>query len=162
MLKFQEISSYRNTQISPYGTNNHKASFVKLSLYWNLYFRFRWYHGHLSGREAEKLLLEKGKPGSFLVRESQSKPGDFVLSVLTSEEKLENGERKSRVTHVMIRFQVFDEPSNLIHLKRQGLARTWTFFFCPCCAVTRVCLGMLGRWTWLCLEVTLIWVFFSP
>ncbi|XP_077314226.1 tyrosine-protein phosphatase non-receptor type 11-like isoform X1 [Lithobates pipiens] len=65
----------------------------------------RWYHGHLSGREAEKLLLEKGKPGSFLVRESQSKPGDFVLSVLTSEEKLENGERKSRVTHVMIRFQ---------------------------------------------------------
>ncbi|NP_001085766.1 protein tyrosine phosphatase, non-receptor type 11, b L homeolog [Xenopus laevis] len=65
----------------------------------------RWYHGHLSGKEAEKLLLEKGKPGSFLVRESQSKPGDFVLSVLTSEEKLENGERKSRVTHVMIRFQ---------------------------------------------------------
>ncbi|KAM4703672.1 tyrosine-protein phosphatase non-receptor type 11-like [Rhinophrynus dorsalis] len=65
----------------------------------------RWYHGHLSGREAEKLLLEKGKPGSFLVRESQSKPGDFVLSVLTSEEKLENGERKSRVTHVMIRFK---------------------------------------------------------
>ncbi|XP_075459755.1 tyrosine-protein phosphatase non-receptor type 11-like isoform X2 [Ascaphus truei] len=65
----------------------------------------RWYHGHLSGREAEKLLMEKGKPGSFLVRESQSKPGDFVLSVLTSEEKLENGERKPRVTHVMIRFQ---------------------------------------------------------
>ncbi|KAG8434440.1 hypothetical protein GDO86_012709 [Hymenochirus boettgeri] len=65
----------------------------------------RWYHGHLSGKEAEKLLMEKGKPGSFLVRESQSKPGDFVLSVLTSEEKLENGERKSRVTHVMIRFQ---------------------------------------------------------
>uniref|UniRef100_A0A3Q2Y9S3 SH2 domain-containing protein n=1 Tax=Hippocampus comes TaxID=109280 RepID=A0A3Q2Y9S3_HIPCM len=42
-----------------------------------------WYHGHLSGRDAEKLLTEKGKAGSFLVRESQSKPGDFVLSVLT-------------------------------------------------------------------------------
>uniref|UniRef100_A0A8C2TG71 protein-tyrosine-phosphatase n=1 Tax=Coturnix japonica TaxID=93934 RepID=A0A8C2TG71_COTJA len=41
----------------------------------------RWYHGHLTGKEAEKLLTEKGKPGSFLVRESQSKPGDFVLSV---------------------------------------------------------------------------------
>uniref|UniRef100_A0A8C3JZT3 protein-tyrosine-phosphatase n=1 Tax=Calidris pygmaea TaxID=425635 RepID=A0A8C3JZT3_9CHAR len=40
----------------------------------------RWYHGHLTGKEAEKLLTEKGKPGSFLVRESQSKPGDFVLS----------------------------------------------------------------------------------
>ncbi|KAF6198614.1 hypothetical protein GE061_008366 [Apolygus lucorum] len=53
----------------------------------------RWFHGHLSGKEAEKLILEKGKNGSFLVRESQSKPGDFVLSVRTDD----------KVTHVMIR-----------------------------------------------------------
>lgn len=66
----------------------------------------RWYHGHLSGRDAEKLLTEKGKAGSFLVRESQSKPGDFVLSVLTNEEKHENVDRKTKVTHVMIRYQV--------------------------------------------------------
>jgi hypothetical protein len=26
-------------------------------------------------------MLDKGKNGSFLVRESQSKPGDFVLTV---------------------------------------------------------------------------------
>ncbi|XP_038677679.1 tyrosine-protein phosphatase non-receptor type 11b isoform X4 [Scyliorhinus canicula] len=65
----------------------------------------RWYHGHLSGKDAEKLLTDKGKPGSFLVRESLSKPGDFVLSVLTNEEKVENGDRKPRVTHVMIRYQ---------------------------------------------------------
>ncbi|XP_039611514.1 tyrosine-protein phosphatase non-receptor type 11b isoform X1 [Polypterus senegalus] len=65
----------------------------------------RWYHGHLSGKDAEKLLMEKGKAGSFLVRESQSKPGDFVLSVLTNEEKHENVERKTKVTHVMIRYQ---------------------------------------------------------
>ncbi|XP_037129325.1 tyrosine-protein phosphatase non-receptor type 11b isoform X2 [Syngnathus acus] len=65
----------------------------------------RWYHGHLSGRDAEKLLTEKGKAGSFLVRESQSKPGDFVLSVLTHEEKHENIDRKTKVTHVMIRSQ---------------------------------------------------------
>uniref|UniRef100_A0A8C7RNT1 protein-tyrosine-phosphatase n=1 Tax=Oncorhynchus mykiss TaxID=8022 RepID=A0A8C7RNT1_ONCMY len=65
----------------------------------------RWYHGHLSGRDAEKLLMDKGKPGSFLVRESQSKPGDFVLSVLTNEEKHENVDRKTKVTHVMIRHQ---------------------------------------------------------
>uniref|UniRef100_A0A3B3Z8I9 protein-tyrosine-phosphatase n=1 Tax=Periophthalmus magnuspinnatus TaxID=409849 RepID=A0A3B3Z8I9_9GOBI len=64
----------------------------------------RWYHGHLSGRDAEKLLTEKGKAGSFLVRESQSKPGDFVLSVLTNEEKHDN-DRKTKVTHVMIRYQ---------------------------------------------------------
>uniref|UniRef100_H2SW25 protein-tyrosine-phosphatase n=1 Tax=Takifugu rubripes TaxID=31033 RepID=H2SW25_TAKRU len=65
----------------------------------------RWYHGHLSGRDAEKLLTDKGKAGSFLVRESQSKPGDFVLSVLTNEEKHENLDRKTKVTHVMIRYQ---------------------------------------------------------
>ncbi|KAG7276337.1 hypothetical protein CRUP_032392 [Coryphaenoides rupestris] len=67
--------------------------------------QLKWYHGHLSGRDAEKLLLEKGRVGSFLVRESQSKPGDFVLSVLTNEEKPENVDRRTKVTHVMIRFQ---------------------------------------------------------
>lgn len=55
----------------------------------------RWFHGNLSGKEAEKLILERGKSGSFLVRESQSKPGDFVLSVRTDD----------KVTHVMIRWQ---------------------------------------------------------
>lgn len=44
-------------------------------------------------------MLERGKNGSFLVRESQSKPGDFVLSVRTDD----------RVTHVMIRSQVSDQ-----------------------------------------------------
>ncbi|XP_065792956.1 tyrosine-protein phosphatase non-receptor type 11-like isoform X2 [Muntiacus reevesi] len=63
----------------------------------------RWYHGHLSGKEAEKLLMEKGCPGSFLVRESQSKPGDFVLSVLTQQ--LDRVDRQPRVTHIMIHFQ---------------------------------------------------------
>ena len=56
---------------------------------------FRWFHGHLSGKEAERL-LEKGKNGSFLVRESQSKPGEYVLSVRTDD----------KVTHVMIRCMV--------------------------------------------------------
>ena len=55
----------------------------------------RWFHGHLSGKAAEKL-LEKGKNGSFLVRESQTKPGDYVLSVRNED----------KTTHVMIRCQV--------------------------------------------------------
>ncbi|XP_065348923.1 tyrosine-protein phosphatase non-receptor type 11-like isoform X1 [Cloeon dipterum] len=55
----------------------------------------RWFHGHLSAKEAEKMITDKGKNGSFLVRESQSKPGDYVLSVRTED----------RVTHVMIRCQ---------------------------------------------------------
>lgn len=63
----------------------------------------RWFHGHLSGKEAEKLILEKGKNGSFLVRESQSKPGDYVLSVRTDD----------KVTHVMIRCQVLHYTHSL-------------------------------------------------
>ncbi|KDR10028.1 hypothetical protein L798_15690, partial [Zootermopsis nevadensis] len=85
----------------------------------------RWFHGHLSGKEAEKLILEKGKNGSFLVRESQSKPGDYVLSVRTDD----------RVTHVMIRCQDnfydvgggerFDSLSELIeHYKKNPMVET--------------------------------------
>lgn len=95
---------------------------------------FRWYHGHLSGRDAEKLLMEKGKPGSFLVRESQSKPGDFVLSVLTNEEKHENVDRKTKVTHVMIRYQVWKR----LEIRRLARAR-WIFrkhYLSPCAAYT--------------------------
>ncbi|CAH3121789.1 unnamed protein product, partial [Porites lobata] len=58
----------------------------------------RWFHGHMSGKEAETMMLDKGKNGSFLVRESQSKPGDFVLTV-----RLED-----KITHVMIRYLVGD------------------------------------------------------
>ena len=66
----------------------------------------RWFHGHLAGKEAEKL-LSKGKIGSFLVRESNSKPGDYVLNVKTNDD---------RVTHVMIR-SVFFGPfsTNFCH-----------------------------------------------
>ncbi|XP_055340140.1 tyrosine-protein phosphatase non-receptor type 11-like [Paramacrobiotus metropolitanus] len=54
----------------------------------------RWFHGYLSGKEAETQLRDKGKTGSFLVRESQSKPGQYVLSVRTDD--------KLPVTHIMI------------------------------------------------------------
>ncbi|XP_005180482.1 tyrosine-protein phosphatase corkscrew isoform X2 [Musca domestica] len=86
---------------------------------------FPWFHGNLSGKEGEKLLLERGKNGSFLVRESQSKPGDFVLSVRTDD----------KVTHVMIRWQdnkydvgggePFNTLSELIeHYKRNPMVET--------------------------------------
>ncbi|XP_012156236.1 tyrosine-protein phosphatase corkscrew isoform X4 [Ceratitis capitata] len=86
---------------------------------------FPWFHGNLSGKEAEKLILDRGKNGSFLVRESQSKPGDFVLSVRTDD----------KVTHVMIRWQdkkydvgggePFDTLSELIeHYKRNPMVET--------------------------------------
>ncbi|KAH8235657.1 hypothetical protein KR032_004938 [Drosophila birchii] len=86
---------------------------------------YTWFHGNLSGKEAEKLILERGKNGSFLVRESQSKPGDFVLSVRTDD----------KVTHVMIRWQdkkydvgggeSFGTLSELIeHYKRNPMVET--------------------------------------
>ncbi|XP_064555475.1 tyrosine-protein phosphatase corkscrew isoform X1 [Drosophila montana] len=86
---------------------------------------YTWFHGNLSGKEAEKLILERGKNGSFLVRESQSKPGDFVLSVRTDD----------KVTHVMIRWQdkkydvgggeSFATLSELIeHYKRHPMVET--------------------------------------
>nr|XP_049693231.1 tyrosine-protein phosphatase corkscrew isoform X2 [Helicoverpa armigera] len=53
----------------------------------------KWFHGVMSAKEAEHLIMEKGKNGSFLVRESQVHPGEFVLTVRV----------RGHVTHVMIR-----------------------------------------------------------
>ncbi|XP_075991111.1 tyrosine-protein phosphatase non-receptor type 11-like isoform X2 [Anticarsia gemmatalis] len=55
----------------------------------------KWFHGVMSAKEAEHLIMEKGKNGSFLVRESQAHPGEYVLSVRV----------RGRVSHVMIRRQ---------------------------------------------------------
>lgn len=41
-----------------------------------------WFHGKISRDAAEKLLKEEGEDGVFLVRESNTSPGDYVLSVL--------------------------------------------------------------------------------
>lgn len=87
----------------------------------------RWFHGPLSAKDADKLLGEKGKNGSFLVRQSQSKPGDYVLSVRTEADK---------TTHVMIRrcedgrYDVgggerFDNLTDLVeHYKRNPMVET--------------------------------------
>ncbi|KAJ0183666.1 hypothetical protein K1T71_000089 [Dendrolimus kikuchii] len=55
----------------------------------------KWFHGVMSAKEAEHLIMEKGKNGSFLVRESLAHPGEYVLSVRV----------RGRVSHVMIRKQ---------------------------------------------------------
>ncbi|XP_026807619.1 tyrosine-protein phosphatase non-receptor type 11-like [Rhopalosiphum maidis] len=58
----------------------------------------RWFHGQMSRKEAEYLILEKGRPGSYLVRESQSDPGNYVLTVNVDDKVAEikirfNGEK---------------------------------------------------------------------
>ncbi|CAG7834295.1 unnamed protein product [Allacma fusca] len=85
----------------------------------------RWFHGDIAGKQAEKVLLDKAKPGSFLVRESQSQPGLYVISCRTDE----------TVTHVKIRCQggkydvgggeKFDSLSDLIeHCKKNPMVDT--------------------------------------
>ena len=41
---------------------------------------FRWYHGQVTRGSTEQLLLGK-EPGIYLVRDSKTSTGDFVLSV---------------------------------------------------------------------------------
>ncbi|XP_031431482.1 tyrosine-protein phosphatase non-receptor type 6 [Clupea harengus] len=90
----------------------------------------RWYHGHLSGPNAEKLLRERDESGTFLVRESLSKPGDFVLSALTDETAKSGGGK--RVSHIKIMCQndqytvggteLFDTLADLVeHFKKKGI-----------------------------------------
>uniref|UniRef100_A0A3Q4BLB3 protein-tyrosine-phosphatase n=1 Tax=Mola mola TaxID=94237 RepID=A0A3Q4BLB3_MOLML len=102
----------------------------------------RWYHGHLSGPNAEKLLVARDEPDTFLVRESLSKPGDFVLSVLTNE-RSKTGTK--RVSHIKIMCQndrytvggseMFDSLTDLVeHYKRIGIEEmsgNWVFFKQP-------------------------------
>uniref|UniRef100_A0A672LUK3 protein-tyrosine-phosphatase n=1 Tax=Sinocyclocheilus grahami TaxID=75366 RepID=A0A672LUK3_SINGR len=114
-----------------YGSQTHNPGPALTS---NTYFLplcfciFRWYHGHLPGPNAEKLLRERDEPGTFLVRESLSKPGDFVLSVLTDD--MTSAGR--RVSHIKImcnndRYTVggkdiFDTLADLVeHFKRSGI-----------------------------------------
>lgn len=44
-----------------------------------------WFFGPIKRVDAEKMLLMHGESGSFLIRESESKPGDFSLSLRDGE-----------------------------------------------------------------------------
>ncbi|KPJ10305.1 Tyrosine-protein phosphatase corkscrew [Papilio machaon] len=66
----------------------------------------KWFHGIMSAKDAEQLIMEKGRNGSFLVRESLTHPGEYVLSVRV----------RGRVSHVMIRRQI--SPETKSSLKR--------------------------------------------
>lgn len=58
-----------------------------------------WFHGSISGAEAEELVRNHGVDGSFLVRESQSNLGGYVLTIRTKDEI----SQADKVDHIMIR-----------------------------------------------------------
>uniref|UniRef100_A0A8C4NIM6 NCK adaptor protein 2 n=1 Tax=Eptatretus burgeri TaxID=7764 RepID=A0A8C4NIM6_EPTBU len=43
-----------------------------------------WYHGRMSRQQAEALLNERGQDGDFIVRDSESSPNDFSISLKAS------------------------------------------------------------------------------
>lgn len=53
----------------------------KLFLHFHvLFILFSWYYGRITRADAERLLMNKHE-GAFLIRISESSPGDFSLSV---------------------------------------------------------------------------------
>lgn len=43
--------------------------------------RCRWYSGRISRQLAEEILMKRNHLGAFLIRESESSPGEFSVSV---------------------------------------------------------------------------------
>uniref|UniRef100_A0A2K6A5Z6 protein-tyrosine-phosphatase n=1 Tax=Mandrillus leucophaeus TaxID=9568 RepID=A0A2K6A5Z6_MANLE len=77
----------------------------------------KWFHGHLSGKEAEKLLTDKTKYGN-----SQSQPGDFVLSVCTGDDK---GESNDELKYDVGGGERFDSLTDLAeHYKKNPMVET--------------------------------------
>uniref|UniRef100_A0A0N5AGB8 protein-tyrosine-phosphatase n=1 Tax=Syphacia muris TaxID=451379 RepID=A0A0N5AGB8_9BILA len=62
----------------------------------------RIFHASISGLEAEEILKHDGKIGSYLVRESLSSPGTFVISVRSTDD---------RITHIKLYFDVGDKDA---------------------------------------------------
>ncbi|KAL3106915.1 hypothetical protein niasHT_010830 [Heterodera trifolii] len=48
------------------------------------YARQPWYYGHITREQSDTLLKTRGVEGDFLVRDSESKPGDFSISLKDS------------------------------------------------------------------------------
>lgn len=42
---------------------------------------YRWYSGRISRQLAEEILMKRNHLGAFLIRESESSPGEFSVSV---------------------------------------------------------------------------------
>ena len=97
---------------------------------------YRWYYGNLKCAKAETLLMKEcNAPGSFLVRESEMNPGDFVLSLRGDQ----------GVIHYPIKYEwldsgsysitsqaLFASLSELVAYFQQPLGNLCTVLLSPC------------------------------
>lgn len=95
----------------------------------------------MSSSEAEERLRNQSF-SSFLVRESHSKPGDFVLSILSGDKN---------VTHVMIIKEVEHLEFTYINAYRAQSMDTWLFFCLArgqCCWLGSQAFSVAGPKLW--------------
>eukprot|EP00112_Aurelia_sp_Birch-Aquarium-sp1_P010274 Seg2200.2 transcript_id=Seg2200.2/GoldUCD/mRNA.D3Y31 product="Crk-like protein" protein_id=Seg2200.2/GoldUCD/D3Y31 len=88
---------------------------------------YSWFHGSISRNECESVLNQKERPGLFLVRNSSSSAGDYVLSV----------REVGKVSHYIINFkrnsgvykigdQTFDDLPSIVEFYKKHFLDTTT------------------------------------
>lgn len=102
---------------------------IYLVLHFFLISYFRWFYGFISAKQAEKLL--KGNPAfTFLIRFSQNKPGNIVITCINSTEN--NCDRKLSVTqdfsHITVEATSFKELRVLETEKNSETIKTFLNF----------------------------------
>ncbi|KAK6178717.1 hypothetical protein SNE40_011238 [Patella caerulea] len=73
-----------------------------------------WYHGRLDRQTAEERLLNNNEEGNYLIRESESKPGSFVLSYHGTNHLISHFRIISLCGNYYIGGRQFDSLSDLI------------------------------------------------
>ncbi|XP_046859699.1 adapter molecule crk-like [Xenia sp. Carnegie-2017] len=85
---------------------------------------YRWYHGSLSRTSTEHLLLGK-EPGVYLVRDSNTSPSDFVLSV-SENNKVSHYIINNKGNHYKIGEQTFSDIPSIINFYKNHFLDTTT------------------------------------
>lgn len=91
----------------------------------------RWFHGSISAYDAERLILEKGVLGSFMVRESRTNVGSYVLVVRTKNELTQADDAiQLKIRHHNNKYDIiggekFNSLTELVeHYKRNPMVET--------------------------------------
>uniref|UniRef100_A0A914UIA8 Uncharacterized protein n=1 Tax=Plectus sambesii TaxID=2011161 RepID=A0A914UIA8_9BILA len=74
----------------------------------------RWYHGRLTREEAEQRLGRDGAVGRFIVRESDNRPGNYVLSCIIGERHIMHYPVTFVCGHYFLAGQQFDSLESLV------------------------------------------------